>query len=97
MPHPPLPTHPKWATHRDELFAEWGKTQLDNGSTLGNGEIFFQRKQNPNSSNIKSTNNCFSPSSLFHPLRIALHLRDFFGRNDAKAETPILWPPRAKS
>ena len=21
----------------------------------------------------------------------------FFGRNDAKAETPILWPPRAKS
>ena len=22
---------------------------------------------------------------------------DFFGRNDAKAETPVLWPPRAKS
>ena len=22
---------------------------------------------------------------------------DFFGRNDAKAETPILWPPNAKS
>ena len=22
---------------------------------------------------------------------------DFFGRNDAKAETPALWPPRAKS
>ena len=21
---------------------------------------------------------------------------DFFGRNDAKAETPVLWPPRAK-
>ena len=21
----------------------------------------------------------------------------FFGRNDAKAETPILWPPYAKS
>ena len=21
----------------------------------------------------------------------------FFGRNDAKAETPILWPPHAKS
>ena len=21
----------------------------------------------------------------------------FFGRNDAKAETPVLWPPRAKS
>ena len=23
--------------------------------------------------------------------------RDFFRRNDAKAETPILWPPHAKS
>ena len=23
--------------------------------------------------------------------------RDFFGRNDAEAETPVLWPPRAKS
>ena len=22
---------------------------------------------------------------------------DFFGRNDAKAETPVLWPPREKS
>ena len=22
---------------------------------------------------------------------------DFFGRNDAKAETPILWPPHTKS
>ena len=24
-------------------------------------------------------------------------LKDFFGRNDAKAETPVLWPPHAKS
>ena len=22
---------------------------------------------------------------------------DFFGSNDAKAETPVLWPPHAKS
>ena len=22
---------------------------------------------------------------------------DFFGRNDAKAETPVLWPPHRKS
>ena len=22
---------------------------------------------------------------------------DFFGRNDAKAEAPVLWPPHAKS
>ena len=25
------------------------------------------------------------------------HPWDFFGRNDAKAETPVLWPPQAKS
>ena len=24
------------------------------------------------------------------------HPWDFFGRNDAKAETPVLWPPHAK-
>ena len=24
-------------------------------------------------------------------------IKDFFGRNDAKAETPVLWPPHAKS
>ena len=24
-------------------------------------------------------------------------LWDFFGRNDAKAETPVLWPPHEKS
>ena len=23
--------------------------------------------------------------------------RDFFGRNDAKAETPVVWPPHAKT
>ena len=23
--------------------------------------------------------------------------RDFFGRNDAEAETPVLWPPDVKS
>ena len=23
--------------------------------------------------------------------------QDFFGRNDAKAETPVLWPPHVKS
>ena len=25
------------------------------------------------------------------------HSWDFFGRNDTKAETPVLWPPHAKS
>ena len=29
--------------------------------------------------------------------RSALHQRVFFGRNDVKAETPVRWPPHAKS
>ena len=31
------------------------------------------------------------------PLRTFWSGLDFFGRNDAKAETPVLWPPHAKS
>ena len=27
----------------------------------------------------------------------AVTQQDFFGRNDAKAETPVFWPPHAKS
>ena len=35
-------------------------------------------------------------------ISISLHFEgdhpwDYFGRNDAKAETPVLWPPHAKS
>ena len=29
--------------------------------------------------------------------KIICFLWDFFGRNDAKAETPVLWAPHAKS
>ena len=33
-----------------------------------------------------------------HPiLQLSNQPWDFFGRNDAKAETPVLWPPHAKS
>ena len=28
---------------------------------------------------------------------IQKEIRDFYGRNDAKAETPVLWPPHVKS
>ena len=34
------------------------------------------------------------PTSPFHP---GDQPWDFFGRNDAKAETPVLWPPHEKS
>ena len=42
------------------------------------------------------------PSShliLCHPLLLLPPIPpwDFFGRNDAKAETPVLWPPHEKS
>ena len=31
------------------------------------------------------------------PVHSEDHRWDFFGKNDAKAETPVLWPPHAKS
>ena len=39
-------------------------------------------------------------SDTIEPLSAHTHTHthtDFFGRNDAKAETPVLWPPHAKS
>ena len=36
----------------------------------------------------------FAPSALSV---VKLHVAQASGRNDAKAETPVLWPPHAKS
>ena len=36
-------------------------------------------------------------SKEIQPVHSGDQPRDFFGRNDAKAETPVLWPPHAKS
>ena len=33
----------------------------------------------------------------FQPVHSEYQPQDFIGRTDAKAETPILWPPHAKS
>ena len=44
--------------------------------------------------------NCKLESRLPEEISItsAIHQPwDFFGRNDAKAETPVLWPPHVKS
>ena len=50
--------------------------------------------------------NCGVGETLESPLNCRevqpVHLKgdqpwDFFGRNDAEAETPVLWPPHAKS
>ena len=39
----------------------------------------------------------FSFSFISMHILISTQPWDFFGRNDAKAETPVLWPPHAKS
>ena len=35
------------------------------------------------------------PLPIFQPVHSEDQPWDFFGRNDAKAETPVLWPPYA--
>ena len=50
----------------------------------------------------KKTSNCGVESALDCKEIQPVHSEgdqpwDFFGRNDAKAETPVLWPPHAKS
>ena len=37
------------------------------------------------------------PGLATHFIYDIIHVSVFFGRNDAKAETPVLWPPHAKS
>ena len=40
---------------------------------------------------------CFWTVVLEKTLESPLDCKDFFGRNDAKTETPVLWPPHVKS
>ena len=40
---------------------------------------------------------CTSLAALPYSLPFVYFFPYFFGRNDAKAETPVLWPPHAKS
>ena len=40
---------------------------------------------------------CIEPGLAIHFIYDIIHVSVFFGRNDAKAETPVLWPPEAKS
>ena len=60
--------------------------------------------------NVKNGKNNNIHTMCFHTLESPLDCKeiqpvhsegdqpwDFFGRNDAKAETPVLWPPHAKS
>ena len=37
------------------------------------------------------------PGTLLISIFLIACAWDFFGRNDAKAETPVLWPPHEKS
>ena len=46
---------------------------------------------------VQSNWSPFKPLALAAIFKKPLQPWDFFGRNDAKAETPVLWPPYAKS
>ena len=58
-------------------------------------------------SSSPSVHICFLLFSLEYPTKMSSYTKlsydtwdqpwDFFGRNDAKAETPVLWPPHVKS
>ena len=45
----------------------------------------------------KSINVIHHINKLNHKNNMIISIEDFFGRNDAKAETPVLRPPHAKS
>ena len=45
----------------------------------------------------KSINVIHHINKLNHKNHMIISIEDFFGRNDAKAETPVLRPPHAKS
>ena len=48
---------------------------------------------------LEITNNHAVKAVYCHPVYLTLFNQPwvFFGRNDAEAETPVLWPPYAKS
>ena len=52
-----------------------------------------------NQSILREINPEYSLEGLMLKLKLQYfgHPWDFFGRDDAKAETPVLWPPHAKS
>ena len=66
---------------------------------IGNWEAVFQSSWTIYT--LTSNEPCFISSSAFGTVSFVSLDRqrggDFFGRNDAKAETPVLWPPHAKS
>ena len=47
--------------------------------------------------NAEIYNRVLKAKEIYNSLSKADQPWVFFGRNDAKAETPVLWPPHAKS
>ena len=66
---------------------------------IGNWEAVFQSSWTIYT--LTSNEPCFISSSAFGTVSFVSLDRqrggDFFGRNDAKAEAPVFWPPHAKS
>ena len=72
-----------WYWHKDRKIDQWNKIKIPEINPHTYGHLIFDK----GGKNIQwSKDNLFNKWSW-----------DFFGRNDAKAETPVLWPPHAKS
>ena len=72
-----------WYWHKDRNIGQWNEIESPEINPHTYGHLIFDK----GGKNIQwSKDNLFNKWSW-----------DFFGRNDAKAETPVLWPPHAKS
>ena len=70
--------------------------KLNSGHRTGKGQFSFQsqRKVMPKNAQTTAQLDC----KEIQPVHFEGNQPwDFFGRNDAKAETPVLWPPHVKS
>ena len=66
----------------------WGPTESDTT------EAMQQQQQQQLEKTLKSPLDCKEIQPVHSE---GIQPWEFFGRNDAKAETPVLWPPHAKS
>jgi len=63
--------------------------------TISVGLVLSAKIDKSNMYSIK--NNNFISECEIQPVHSEDQPWDFFGRNDAEAKTPVLWPPHAKS
>ena len=93
---PGLRRNSKFKSH--QIFPQFKSIQVDYPSTICLRNLL---------SHIRGAQMNKTPQTLFRRKwveeficsfnKYLLTIWDFFGRNDAEAETPVLWPPHAKS